>query len=152
MGDQIKGCRAVGLKVKGHNTLPPAQDVMPERPFRIGAGAINAHHIGAKIGQKHPAERPRPQSAKLDHAQPVQWTRHGIPPLSFPFFRQLRGKWPRGQAAMSLFADAATRHEVDRTALPRVKERVRFHSVKTGWMKRERGARDGAKPRLPPQL
>ena len=41
-----------------------------------GVDPVDAQHLGAHVGEQHPAERPRPEPDHLHDAQPLERTRH----------------------------------------------------------------------------
>ena len=59
------------LHVDGDRTPAAVHEVALGIDDRV-ADAVDAHDVGAEIGEQHRRERHRPEPRQLDHAQPSQ--------------------------------------------------------------------------------
>ena len=73
---QYRGDRPRPLEVE-HHRAPPAVENPVRGGHPIATRAVHAHHVGAEIGEYHPAVRHRPDPGQLDHPQPVQRSHAG---------------------------------------------------------------------------
>ena len=55
------------------NMPPPAKS---PSTLMGGVGPVDAQHLGAHVGEEHPAEGPGPEPDDLHGAQPLERTRH----------------------------------------------------------------------------
>jgi len=75
--DDLRAARV--LEVNDDPPLPPARDVLVGRHRRRRpARAVHPDHFGAKVGEKHRTERPRPYPCQLDHAHPGEGPAAGV--------------------------------------------------------------------------
>ena len=90
------------LEVEADAALAAVEDVeglalarreLADAPAAVALGRLDLHHVGAEVGEVHPRERPGHDLRQLQHAHPVERSRHRRPPLSprAPSPRAVRG-------------------------------------------------------------
>lgn len=68
-------CAALGLEVDADRAFVAVGEVVRGiDPERRAAGPVDAHHIGAEVGQEHRGERSRADARQFDDTHPGQWT------------------------------------------------------------------------------
>ncbi len=72
--DQLKRLRCVfsHFQIQGNRAAATVDDVVSVNGWRFGP--VDAHHVGAQVGEQHAGEWRRAKACELNYTDPAKWS------------------------------------------------------------------------------